>query len=187
MIDVSDVLTHGEEKMKKAIATLNKEFLTIRTGRANPAILDRVEVEYYGSMTPLKGVANISTADGKTLVIQPFDKTLLKEIEQAIHKSQLGLTPNNDGSILRINIPQLTEDRRKELAKQVKKYGEEAKIAIRNVRRDSSDELKKKLKAAQSSEDEVKHQEENLQKLTDKYTKEIDKHVQAKEADIMSI
>ncbi len=187
MIDVSDVLMHGEEKMKKAIANLSKEFQTIRTGRANPAILDRVEVEYYGSLTPLKGVANISVSDGKTLVIQPFDKTLVKEIEQSIHKAQLGLTPTNDGSIIRINIPQLTQERRKELAKQVKKYGEEAKIAIRNVRRDSGDELKKKLKASQASEDEVKKQEDNLQKLTDKYTKEIDKLVQSKETDIMSI
>lgn len=187
MIEAAEVLSHSEDKMKKAISNLTKEFQTVRTGRANPGILDRVEVEYYGSMTPLKAVANISSPDGKSLVIQPFDKGVLKDIEQAIHKAQLGLTPNNDGSLIRLNIPQLTEDRRKELAKIVKKFGEDAKIAIRNVRRDSGDELKKKLKAAQSSEDELKRQEDNLQKLTDKYNKEVDKLVHDKEVDVMSI
>ncbi|HEY9714365.1 MAG TPA: ribosome recycling factor [Chroococcales cyanobacterium] len=171
--------------MKKAVANLHKEFQTVRTGRANPAILDRVEVEYYGTQTPLKNLGNISVVEGRSLLIQPFDKSVLKEVEQSIHKSGLGLTPNNDGSVIRINIPPLTEDRRKELVKVVKKYGEEARVAVRNIRRDSADELKK-LKGAQS-EDQIKRQEDSLQKLTDKYIKEIDKSIHDKEAEVMEV
>src|SRR5262249_32225724 len=151
-----------EEKMKKTIHQLQQEFHTVRTGRANPALVERLEAEYYGTPTPLQSLANISTPDGRSLLIQPYDKRVLKEIEQAIHKSQLGLKTNNDGTVIRINIPTPTEERRKEMVKVVKKYGEEARIAIRNIRRDGADELKK-MKAP---EDEAKKNEESLQKLT---------------------
>ncbi len=181
-----EVIKDGEERMKKAIANLHKEYQAIRTGRANPALLDRVEVDYYGSPTALKSLANLSTPDGRSLLIQPYDKGCLKDIEQAIHKSQLGLTPNNDGTVIRISIPPLTEERRKELTKVVKKYGEEAKVAIRNIRRDCDQELKK-FKDQGVSEDELKRKEETIQKLTDKYTKEVDKAIKDKESEIMEI
>jgi ribosome recycling factor len=180
-----DVIRDAEETMKKALANLMKEFQTIRTGRANPALLDRVEVDYYGTPTPLKSLANISTPDGRSLLIQPYDKSGLKDIEQAIHKSGLGLTPNSDGSLIRITIPQLTEDRRKEMTKTIKKFGEEAKVAVRNIRRERADEIKK-LKG-ELSDDDIKRQEEALQKVTDKYVKEVDKHVHDKEVDIMEV
>jgi ribosome recycling factor len=186
MSTTTEVLATAEERMKKTIALLHKEFHTVRTGRANPALLDRVEVEYYGTATPLKSLANISTPDGRSLLIQPYDKGGLKDIEQAIHKSGLGLTPNNDGAVIRINIPTPTEERRKEMVKIVRKFGEEARIALRNIRRDGADELKK-LKGSQISEDELKRQEESLQKLTDKYVKEVDKLVQEKEAEVMEV
>lgn len=186
MSTATDILASAEDRMKKAVANLLKEFQTIRTGRANPALLDRVEVDYYGTPTPLKSLANISTPDGRSLLIQPYDKGALKDIEQAIHKSQIGLTPNNDGSVIRLNIPVLTEERRKELTKSVKKFGEDARVAVRNIRRDGAEELKK-LKASQVSEDEIKRQEETLQKLTDKYIKEVDKSVHDKEAEVMEI
>ncbi len=186
MATTTEVLTTAEDHMKKAVANLSKEFQTIRTGRANPSLLDRVEVDYYGSPTPLKSLANISTPDGRSLVIQPYDKGSLKDIEQAIHKSGLGLTPNNDGTVVRINIPTLTEERRKELVKLVKKFAEDSRVAVRNVRRHSGDELKK-LKSAQVSEDEIKRQEEALQKLTDKFVKEIDKLSAEKEAEVMEV
>jgi ribosome recycling factor len=186
MTTTIELLTSAEERMKKAIANLEKEFQTIRTGRANPALLDRVEVDYYGTPTPLKSLANISTPDGRSLVIQPYDKSSLKNIEQAINKSELGLVPNNDGSVIRINIPALTQERRKELTKVVKKYAEESRVAIRNVRRDAHDDLKK-MKGSQVSEDEIKRQEEALQKTTDKYIKEVDKLTQVKETEILEV
>lgn len=186
MSTVTEVLLSAEDRMKKAVGNLTKEFQTIRTGRANPVLLDRVEVDYYGSPTPLKSLANISTPDGRSLVIQPYDKGSLKDIEQAIHKSGLGLTPNNDGSVVRISIPQLTEERRKELTKVVRKFAEESRVAIRNIRRDGADELKK-LKDTHVSEDEIKRQEEALQKLTDKFVKEIDKLTHEKEAEVMEV
>lgn len=186
MKTIPEVLAESEERMKKAHANLVKEYQTIRTGRANPAILDHVDVDYYGTPTPLKSLANISAPDGRSLVITPYDKGALKEIETAIHKSDLGLTPNNDGSLVRINIPPLTEERRKELAKVVRKFGEESKVAIRNIRRDGTEELKK-LKSAHISEDEIKRQEEAIQKLTDKYTKEVDRLAQEKEQEIMEV
>jgi ribosome recycling factor len=182
---MSDIMASAEDRMKKATATLQKELQTIRTGRANPALLDRVEVEYYGTDTPLKQLANIHNSDGRTLVIQPFDKGALKNIEQGIHKSDLGLTPNSDGTVIRITIPPLTEERRKDLVKVVRKMGEEQRVAVRNVRRDSADELKK-LKG-QLSEDDIKRQEEQLQKVTDKHVKEIDKLVSDKEAEVMEV
>jgi len=186
MSTMTDILAAAEQRMKKAIEDLQKDFHTIRTGRANPGLLDRVEVEYYGTPTPLKSLAQISTPDGKSLLVQPYDKGSLKDIEQAIHKANLGLTPNNDGTVIRCNVPVLTEERRKELAKHVKKLGEDHKIAVRNIRRDASDELKK-LKGSQVSEDDIKRQEDALQKVTDKYIKDIDKAVHDKEAEIMEV
>ncbi len=179
-----EVMASVEERMKKTISQLQKDFHTVRTGRANPPLLERLEVEYYGTQTPLQQVANLSAPDGRSLLIQPYDKSTLKDIEQGIHKSGLGLTPNNDGSVIRINIPTPTEERRKEMVKLVKKYGEEARISLRNIRRDGGDELKK-MKGEHVSEDEFKRQEENLQKLTDRYVKDVDKHVQDKEAEVM--
>jgi ribosome recycling factor len=186
MTTTADVLTNCEEKMKKAVANLAREFHTIRTGRANPALLDRVEAEYYGSMTQLKSLANIATVEGRTLLITPYDKTCLKDIETAINKANLGLTPNNDGNVIRINLPPLTEERRKEFVKLIKKFAEDNRVSIRNSRREGQDELKK-LKGAQVSEDEIKRQEDALQKLTDKYVKEIDRLAQEKEAEVMEV
>jgi ribosome recycling factor len=186
MSTTAEVLTAAEERMKKASASLAKEFHTVRTGRANSALLDKVMVEYYGTETPLKSLANISTPDGRSLLIQPYDKAALKDIEQGIHKAQVGLTPNNDGSVIRIVVPTLTEERRKELTKIVKKFAEDARVSVRNARRDSHEALKK-LKTANVSEDEIKRQEETLQKVTDKYIKEIDKMTQDKEAEIMEV
>lgn len=186
MSTATEVLLSVEDRMKKAVGNLTREFQTIRTGRANPALLDRIDVDYYGSATPLKSLANISTPDGRSLLIQPYDKGSLKDVEQAIHKSGLGLTPNNDGSVVRIQIPQLTEERRKELTKLVRKFAEESRVAIRNIRRDGADELKK-LKDTHVSEDEIKRQEEALQKLTDKFIKEIDKLTHDKELEVMEV
>lgn len=183
---IADVLREAEDHMKKAIANLQKEFHAIRTGRANPALLDRVEVDYYGTPTPLKNLANISVQEGRTLVIQPYDKSVLKGIEKGIHEAELGLTATSDGTVCRIAIPPLTEERRKEMTKVVKKFGEEAKVAVRNVRRHALEELKK-LKSAQISEDEIKRQEDVLQKMTDKYVKEIDTLISAKEAEVMEV
>jgi ribosome recycling factor len=186
MSTATEVLQSSEDRMKKAVHNLMKEFQTIRTGRANPSLLDRVEVEYYGTPTAINNLAKVSVQEGRSLVIQPYDKSVLKEIEKAINKSELGLVPNNDGTVVRINIPALNEERRKELTKIVKKFGEEARVAVRNIRRDGADDLKK-LKAENLSEDEIKRQEETLQKLTDKFVKEIDKHVQDKEAEVMEV
>ncbi len=185
-MSTTQVISQAEERMKKSIGQLQKEYQTIRTGRANPALLDRVEVEYYGTNNPLKSLANISTPDGRSLLIQPYDKGALKEIEQAIHKADIGLMPTTDGSVIRISVPQLTEERRKEIVKTVKKFGEDTRISLRNIRRDAADELKK-LKGAQISEDEIKREEEHLQKVVDKYTKEIDRHVHEKEAEVMAV
>jgi ribosome recycling factor len=176
----------ADKRMRSAIDTLKKEFATIRTGRANAALLDRVEVEYYGSQTPLKQMANVTVTDARTLVIQAFDKSAIKEIEKAIVAAGLGLTPNVDGGLIRISIPALTEDRRKEMVKVVKKYAEEARVAVRNVRRDAIDELKK-LKGKEMSEDDFKRQEQEFQKLTDKSVKEIDDLAKHKEAEVMEV
>lgn len=182
----TEVYASAEKRMKSAIETLKKEFGTIRTGRANPALLDRIEVEYYGTPTPLKGLANVTVTDARTLTIQAFDKSAVKEIEKAIVSSQLGVTPNVDGGIIRIVIPALTEDRRKEMTKIVRKYAEEARVAVRNVRRDALDELKK-MKGKEISEDDYKRQEDSLQKLTDKHVKEIDDMTKQKEAEVMEV
>jgi ribosome recycling factor len=186
MSTVTEVLGNAEDHMKKAIGSVQREFATVRTGRANPSLLDRVEVDYYGTATPLKNLANISVQEGRTLVVQPYDKAALKGIETAINKAELGLVPNSDGTVIRISIPPLTEERRKDLVKIVKKYAEEGRVAIRNVRRHALEELKK-LKGTQVSEDEIKRQEEALQKTTDKYVKEIDKMTSDKEAEVMEV
>jgi ribosome recycling factor len=181
-----EVLANAEERMKKALVNLANELKSVRSGRANPQMLDRIDVDYYGTLTPLKSLANISTPDGRSLVVQPYDKAAIKSIEQAIHKSDLGLTPNTDGNIIRISIPTLTEERRKEMIKTVKKIGEESRVAVRNIRRDNDQEIKK-LKGSQISEDEIKSKEGALQKITDKYIKEVDKTIHDKEQELTEI
>ncbi len=176
-----------EEKMSKTIDTLVEDYTTIRAGRANPHILDKIKVEYYGTPTSLQQVANISVPEARIIQIQPWEASLIKEIEKAILVSDLGLTPNNDGKIIRLVFPELTEDRRKELAKDIKKKGEAAKVAIRNVRRDANDLFKKQNKANEISEDELKDTEDKVQKLTDKYIAEVDKAVEDKTKEILTV
>lgn len=177
---------NAEERMDKAIAALKRDLASLRAGRANPALLDRVQVEYYGSMTPVNQLANISTPDARTMVIQPWDKTSISAIEKAILKSELGLTPANDGSVIRLVIPTLTEERRVELVKLTRKSGEDAKVAIRNIRRDANDEIKK-LEKSSISEDESRRHQEEIQKFTDKYIAEVDKTLASKEKEIMEV
>ena len=178
---LEELFLFGEEKMEKKVAQLQKEFGTIRSGRANPGILDRVMVEYYGAPTPLRQMSQVSVQDGTTLVITPYDKTVMKEIEKAIIKAEIGITPNSDGVCIRLPFPPLTEDRRREIAKDVKKLGEDAKVAIRNIRRDMTDGLKKVEKGENLPEDMVKDNQDKIQKLTDKYTANIDSAVAVKE------
>ena len=170
-------------RMEKALEHLSEEFGAVRAGRANAKVLDRITVEYYGSETPLNGVATISAPDARTLVIQPWDTTLLKEIQKAIQASDLGINPQNDGKVIRLVFPQLTEERRKDLTKQVKKYAEEAKVAMRNVRRDGMEYIKKMKKDSQITEDEQK----KLQDILDKFIKKADDALAAKEKELMSI
>ena len=180
------MLAQYEENMTKTIESLQKEYTTIRAGRANPHILDRITVLYYGTPTPLQQVANITVPEARTIMISPWESSLIKEIEKAIVCSDLGINPNNDGKNIIINFPELTEDRRKELAKDVKKKGENAKVAIRNIRRDANDSFKK-LAKEDISEDEIKNLEENAQKLTDKYIAEVDKAVEVKTKEILTV
>lgn len=186
-MQAADVLKSLEEQMKKAVGLTQKEFQGIRTGRANPALLDRVVVDYYGAPTPLKQVANISTSDGKCLVVQPYDKSSLKDIESAINKADIGMTPNNDGSVIRIVIPALTEERRKTLVKDIKKIAEDSKVSIRNFRRDAVESVKKLEKDKAISEDQSKKEQDHIQKLTDKYSKEIDELSAVKEKEVMTV
>ena len=174
-------------RMEKALEHLDEEFGAVRAGRANAKVLDRITVEYYGSETPLNSVANISTPDARTLVIQPWDSTLLKEVQKAILSSDLGINPQNDGKVIRLVFPQLTEERRKELTKQVKKYAEDPKVAMRNIRRDGMDYIKKLKKDSEITEDEQKKAEKDLQDLLDKYIKKADEATAAKEKELMSI
>jgi ribosome recycling factor len=176
----------AEDRMDKAIAALKRDLSTLRAGRATPSLLDKVQVEYYGAMTPVNQLANLSTPDSRTLLIQPWDKSSMSAIEKAIMKSDLGLTPSNDGTIIRIVIPALTEERRTDLVKMTKKYGEEAKVAVRNIRRDANDEIKK-LEKSGISEDESRRHQEDIQKFTDKFTAEVDKVLVAKEKEIMEV
>ena len=175
-----------EEKMNKSIESLANEYTTIRAGRANPHVLDRISVDYYGQPTNLQSVANISISEARTLVIQPWETSLIKEIEKAILVSDLGLTPNNDGKVIRLTFPELTEERRKDLTKDVKKKGEDAKVAIRNIRRDANDYLKK-LGKTEVSEDEISDLEDAIQKMTDKYIKDIDKATEEKSKEILTV
>lgn len=177
---------NAEERMEKALGALKRDLATLRAGRASASMLDRVEAEYYGTMTPVNQLGSISTPDSRTLIIQPWDKSALALIEKAILKSDLGLTPANDGSIIRLNIPPLTQERRAELAKHTKKFGEEAKVAIRNIRRDANDDIKKKEKG-EISEDESRRHQEDVQKMTDRYVAEVDKILLAKEKEIMEV
>ncbi|MBD8497095.1 ribosome recycling factor [Paenibacillus arenosi] len=180
------VKKNAEERMEKAIGALKRELTSLRAGRATPALLDRIQVEYYGAMTPVNQLANLNTPDARTLMIQPWDKSSIGAIEKAILKSDLGLTPANDGQMIRITIPALTEERRLELVKQTKKYGEEAKVAVRNIRRDANDDIKK-MEKTDISEDESRRHQDDVQKLTDKYIVEVDKVLAAKEKEILEV
>ena len=184
---MADVHAEFETKMKKTIEVVKGDFASVRAGRANAGVLDKIQVEYYGTMTPLQQVASISSPDPRTLVIQPWDASLLKEIEKAIQMSDLGINPQNDGKLVRLAFPQLTEERRKELTKQVQKYGENGKIAIRNIRRDAMDQFKSMEKKGEITEDDRKDYEDDIQKLTDKYCKEIDSLVSEKEQELMAV
>ena len=177
----------AESKMNKTVAALEKDLASIRAGRANPAILDKVTVEYYGVQTPLAQVGNISVPEARTIIIQPWDATLLREIEHAINASDIGINPNNDGKVIRLNFPPLTEERRKELNKQVSKRGEEAKVAIRTTRRDAIERFKKQKKNKEITEDDLSDLEEQIQKLTDKFVKQIDKIISEKEKEILEV
>ena len=179
--------TEFEDKMKKTLTALNNDFAGVRAGRANPAVLDRLRVEYYGASSKINEVAAVSVPEARMLVIQPWDVTVLKEIEKAILASDIGITPNSDGKVIRLTFPQPTEERRKELVKDVKKYGEEAKVATRNVRRDALDKFKKQEKAHEITEDDLKGIETDIQKLTDKYIGEIEKMVSEKEKEVMAV
>ena len=175
-----------EEKMQKTLKNLDGELASIRAGRANPNILNKLTVDYYGTPTPIQQVANISVPEARLIQIQPWEKKLIREIEKPIQMSDIGINPTNDGSVIRLVFPELTEERRKELVKDVKKKGEAAKVAVRNIRRDGNDAFKK-LKGTEVSEDEIKDMEEDLQKLTDKYIKEVDKSVEAKSKEVMTV
>lgn len=176
-----------QEKMNKSLDSLAGEYTTIRAGRANPHVLDKITVDYYGQQTNLQSVANISVSEARTLVIQPWEANMIKEIEKAILVSDLGLTPNNDGKAIRLTFPELTEDRRKELVKDIKKKGENTKVAVRNIRRDANDAMKKQQKANEISEDELKDAEADVQKLTDEFIAKIDKMVDEKSKEIMTV
>lgn len=184
---LEELFLFGEEKMEKAIAQLKREFASVRTGRANPAVLDKVLVEYYGVPTQLRQMSQVTVSEGTTLVIAPFDKSIIKDIEKALIKAELGVAPNNDGTCIRLNFPPLTEERRRETAKEVKKFGEDAKVAVRNVRRDMVDDLKKIEKEENLPEDTVKGNQEDIQKLTDKYVGIIDSVVADKEKEVMTV
>ena len=174
-------------KMEKTLEVLAGQFASVRAGRANAKVLDRITVEYYGTDTPIGQVGSISSPDARTLVIQPWDTSILKAIEKAIQVSDLGINPQNDGRVIRLVFPQLTEERRVELTKQVKKYGEDAKVAIRNLRRDAVDQVKKDQKKGEITEDDQKKAEKDIQDLTDKYVKKVDETVAAKEKELMAI
>ena len=176
-----------QDKMEKSLANLNEEFAGIRAGRANPHVLDKLRVDYYGTPSPIQSVANVSVPEPRMIQIQPWESSLIKEIEKMIMVSDLGITPNNDGKVIRLIFPELTEDRRKEIVKDIKKKGENAKVAIRNVRRDANDFFKKQNKDNLISEDEYKNIEADVQKLTDKYIAEVDKAVEEKSKEILTV
>lgn len=179
--------TEFESKMKKTASVLTEQYDSVRAGKANPAVLDRITVDYYGSPTPIQQIAAIASPDPRQLVITPWDGTALKPIERAIQESDLGINPQNDGKSIRLNFPQLTEERRKELVKQIHKYSENGKVAIRNIRRDAMEAFKKKQKASEITEDDLKVAEKDLQKLTDDMSKEIDALLEKKEKELMAV
>ena len=181
------MLKQFEDKMQKSLDSMANDFMTIRAGRANPHVLDKVKVDYYGVATPVAQVGNVSVPEARTIMIQPWEPNLLKEIEKAILVSDIGITPTNDGKAIGLNFPDLTEERRKELAKDVKKRGEEAKVAVRNIRRDANDFVKKQNKAGDLNDDQAKDEEDKVQKMTDKYIKQIDEAVDAKSKEIMTV
>ena len=176
-----------EEKMEKSLNNLEEEYAGIRAGRANPHVLDKLRVDYYGTPTPIQSVANVSVPEARMIQIQPWEGSMVKEIEKAIMMSDLGITPTNDGKVIRLVFPDLTEERRKELAKDIKKKGEDTKVAIRNIRRDAVDYIKKTGKAEDISEDEIKNIEDDIQKLTDSYVAKIDKAIEAKTKEILTV
>lgn len=184
---MASIKSASEEKMKNAIAALKNEFNGVRTGRASPSLLDKIRVDYYGQKTPLSQVATVSVPEARLIVIQPWERTLIGEIEKAIQKSELSLNPSNDGKVIRIAIPPLTEERRKELAKMAKNMAEQSRVQIRNLRRDGLEELKKQLAAGGVPEDSIKKEEDELQKLTDSYIQQINKTLEEKEKEIMEI
>ena len=184
---MNDIIKQYEDKMNKTVEMLQNEFATIRAGRANPHVLDKIKVDYYGTPTPIQQVGNLSVPEPRTILIAPWDKSMLKEIEKAILASDLGITPITDGNNIRLNFPELTEERRKDLAKQIKKKGEDAKVAIRNVRRDALDAIKKLEKSGEMTEDDRKQGEEDSQKITDKAIKKIDEAIDIKSKEIMTV
>ena len=179
--------TNIEERMKKTISVYEGNLSEIRAGRANPAILNKITVNYYGTATPINQMAGISVPEARLIVIQPWDMSVLKEIERAILASDIGITPNNDGKVIRLNFPELNEERRKDLVKDIRKMSEETKVAVRSVRRDGIDEFKKMQKDSEITEDELKQAEDQIQKLTDKYVEQIDKITENKEKEIMTV
>ena len=187
MEDFMENIKDIEGRMQKSVDNLKEEYVTIRAGRANPHILDRLRVDYYGTPTPIQQVANVSVPEARMIQIQPWEASLIKDIEKAILVSDLGLTPNNDGKTIRLVFPELTEDRRKELAKDIKKKGDNAKVAIRNIRRDANDAIKKENKAGDISEDEAKNSEDEIQKITDKYIAMIDSAIDDKTKEILTV
>ena len=184
---IKDIFASHEDRMKKSIEALKREFASLRTGRATPALLDKVMVEYYGTPTPVNQLANISVPEPRMIMIQPWEKTILHDIEKAIMKSDLGLNPNSDGTAIRLTIPQLTQDRRTELVKSVNKKAEETKVAIRNLRRDANEAIKKLEKSKEVTEDEAKKGQDDMQKLVDKYIKAVDAAKAVKEKEIMEV
>ena len=184
---ISDLKKNTESRMSKSVDSLTESLQSIRAGRANTSLLDKIYVDYYGQQSPLNQVASLSAPEARLLAIQPWDATLIPEIEKAIQKSDMGITPSNDGKVIRLVIPQLTEERRKDLTKLVGKYAEEAKVSIRNIRRDAMEDIKKSEKAKEISEDDRKTYEEDIQKLTDKYIKDIDSVAEEKEKELMEI
>ena len=184
---MSELMIPFEEKMEKTLSNLNEELSTIRAGRANPQVLSKVTVDYYGVPTPINQMAEVKATDPRTLMIAPWDATTLKDIERAIFESDVGITPANDGKVIRLAFPQLTEERRRELTKQTAKLGEEAKVAIRNIRRDANEQAKKMEKNGELTEDDEKAAEKSIQEVTDKYIKEVDKVTEEKNKEIMAI
>lgn len=184
---INTIKQDAEERMNKALGALRSDFATIRTGKANPSILEKVVVDYYGTPTPISQMANISVPEARMLMIQPWDRTVIASIEKAILKSDLGLNPNNDGTAIRLVLPQLTQETRKDLVKKVKKKAEEAKVGIRNIRRDCNDELKAIEKSKEISEDECKKAQDEMQKITDKFVADIEKVLENKEKEIMEV